>query len=273
MREPARFSGTLNFVYAHWPYFAGLYGGMILMLLAIGYSLDRGWLSFVPLATAVWLILGYLFCVSIWHGYQLYDLAGLRPYYILFDMASLAPEQDLVYIDVGLRQRPIALSRRLTSGRVVVVDIYTPQWMPSAALARWRQQWQHPPVDPRLNWRDGRIDLLPVPDNSVEAVMLCQICSEIWQDGDRELLLREVWRILKPNGRLLLAEPSRTQSAWAAHGLAAINLPTPDYWHQLLATTKFRFNREQDINGHIYCIIARKPAATEGQQLAFDLRY
>lgn len=273
MREPARLSGTLNYIYAHWPMFAGLYGGIIFMLLTVGYSLDRGWFSFVPLATAVCLVLGYLFGSAVWHGYQLYDLAGLRPYSLLFDMGTLLPENNLVYVDVGLRQRPIALSRRLTTGRVVVVDIYTPQWMPAPSLARWRQQWQHPPADPRLNWRDGRIDLLPLPDNSVEAVMLCQICSEIWQDGDRLLLLREVWRVLKPNGRLLFAEPSRTQSAWIAHGLGALALPTPAYWHNLLAEANFRTAREQDINGHIYCMVARKPASSEGQQLAFDLRY
>jgi SAM-dependent methyltransferase len=272
MQEPARFSGTIQYIYAHWLSFSLVYGGIVVALLVIGISLDRGWLGFVPMATAVLLLLSYFFLAASWRGYQLFDQRGLRPHIALFEMGALDPEDDLVYIDLGLRQRPLNLCRRLTTGHLTVVDIYNPQWMPDRSLTRWRNRWPHPPQDPRLSWRDGQFNLLPLPDESVTAVILCQITSELWLHGDRLVLLREVFRILQPDGRLLFAEPCRNQIAWLTLGLGAWGLETAVYWRNLLTEAGFRIRREQELNGYIHCIRAHKPTPTEAKQLAFDLK-
>ncbi|NJN55623.1 MAG: hypothetical protein HC804_13250, partial [Anaerolineae bacterium] len=135
MYNTQHLNGTLSAIYAQWPRFALLYGGMIVSLLFMGLSLEQGWVGFVPLATAVLLILAYFFLASLWLVYQLYDQRGLRPAHILFDMGLLLPEDQLVYVDVGIRYRPITLSRRLTIGHITVVDIFNPQWMTPAALS------------------------------------------------------------------------------------------------------------------------------------------
>jgi hypothetical protein len=273
MQESEKLNGTATAIYAHWPRFALLYGGMVATLLFMGISLDQGWLSFVPLATAVLIVLAYFFLASLWAIYQLYDRRGLRPAHILFDMGQLLPEDRLVYVDVGLRYRPILLSRRLTVGHIVVVDIFNPQWMAAAVLGRWRQQLAHPQPDPRLSWREGQIDLLPLPDDSAKAVMLCQVTSPIWQHGDRLALLREAYRVLEPDGRLLFAEQCRTQTTWLADGPAAAQLPTAAYWNNLLTETGFRIQREQNPNGLILLIRAQKPGTAQASQLAFDLKF
>lgn len=273
MQEPGRLNGTLSAIYAHWPRFALLYGGMIVTLLFMGISLDQGWVGFVPLATAVLLVLAYFFLTSLWLIYQLYDQHGLRPPYILFDMGLLLPEDRLIYVDVGIRYRPMALSRRLTIGHITVVDIFNPQWMTSPSLIRWRKRWPHPVPDPRLSWREGQIDLLPLPDDSAKAVMLCQVTSPIWQHGDRLALLREAYRVLEPDGRLLFAEQSRTQTLWLMSGLAAAQMPSAGYWRHLLAEAGFRIQREQTPNGLITLIRAQKPGMTQARQLAFDLKF
>lgn len=273
MQEPGPFNGTIQYIYAHWPRFGLLYGGIIVALLVMGVSIDRGWVGFVPLATAVLLVLAHFFLASLWVGFQLYDREGMCPHHALFDLGFLTPEDDLVYVDLGRRQRPIDLSRRLTTGHITVVDIYTPQWMPNRSLVRWRTHWQHPLPDPRMSWRDGQIDLLPLPDASATAVILCQITSEIWQHGDRLVLLQEVYRILKPDGRLLFAEQCRTQTTWLTEGFAALQKPTAAYWRTLLTEAGFRIRREQNANGLILTIRAQKPSPTEARQLAFDLKY
>lgn len=273
MQELEKFNGTLAAIYAHWPRFALLYGGMVVALLVMGISLDRGWLSFVPLATAVLLILAYFFLASLWAVYQLYDQRGLRPTHILFDMGQLLPEDRLVYVDVGLRYRPILLSRRLTIGHITVVDIFNPQWIAAVTLGRWRRQLPHPQSDPRLSWREGQFDLLPLPDDSAKTMMLCQVVSPIWEHGDRLALLREAYRVLEPDGRLLFAEQCRTQTTWLTAGPAAAQLPTAGYWRTLLAEAGFHIQREQNPNGLITLIRAHKPGVTQARQLAFDLKF
>ena len=54
-------------------------------------------------------------------------------------------------------------------------------------------------------------DLLPLPDSSFDKVFLAH-CLEM-SDNPRELL-REVWRVLTPGGRLLVIVPNRT-GLWA----------------------------------------------------------
>ncbi len=227
----------------------------------------------MPLATAVLLALAYFFLASLWGVYQLHDRHGLRPAHILFDMGQLLPEDRLVYVDVGVRYRPILLSRRLTIGHITVVDIFNPQWMAASSLARWRTYLPHPQPDPRLSWREGQFDLLPLPDDSAKALMLCQVVSYIWEHGDRLALLREAYRVLEPDGRLLFAEQSRTQTTWLTDGPAAAQLPPANYWRGLLIEAGFHIQREQNPNGLITLIRAHKPGTTQARQLAFDLKF
>jgi len=59
----------------------------------------------------------------------------------------------------------------------------------------------------------AELDCLPLPDESVSrAIMLHALETE----ADPEAVLRELWRVLKPNGRVLVIVPNRT-GFWAHH--------------------------------------------------------
>lgn len=140
-------------------------------------------------------------------------------------MGQVPATERFAYIDLGLQRQAIGLSRRLTTGQVIVIDIYNPQWTTSPWLVRWRSQEPPPPTDPRLSWREGSLNLLPLPDESVNTVMMCHVAGEFWQEGDRAALLAEAFRILKPQGQLLLAETVRSQTNWLVYGLGGFGLP------------------------------------------------
>lgn len=269
----SRYSGTRTYLLANWPRFGLLYLGAIVMLVAAGLSASRGWLSFVPLATAVCLILIYFMVVGIWEARQRYDLDGITPHHVLFDMGQIQATERLAYIDLGLQRQAIGLSRRLTTGQIIVIDVYNPQWTISSWLVRWRSQQPAPPDDPRLSWRDGSLNLLPLPDESINTVVLCHVAGEFWQEGDRITLLKEAYRILKPQGQLLLAESVRSQMNWVVRGFAGFNLPTADYWRKLLQQSGYRIRNEKNLGGLSYCIRAQKPTPAEAQQLSFKLEF
>ena len=273
MNGSKRFNGTRHFVYAHWPLFAGLYGCMVFALLVIGISAMQGWLSFIPMATAVLLISGFFLLTTVWSAYQLYDYGGVQPHHVLFDMGHIQATDTFVYIDLGYRRRAISLSRRLTTGRIVVLDIYNPQWMTSQALVRLRRRMLIPKPDPRLSFRDASMDLMPLPDKSVPVVILCQIASELWQRGDQITLLKEIHRVLTPNGRLLMAERTRTQTNWMVMGPLALSLKRQEDWQKLLQTAGFVVRRTQDLAGVISCFRADKPSPAEARQMAFELTF
>ena len=268
-----RFSGTRTFLLANWPRFVLLYIGMVAALIIMGLSAMRGWLSFIPLATAAFLIVIYYMAAGIWEARQRYDLDGITPHHVLFDMGQLPATERFAYVDLGLQRQAIGLSRRLTTGQIIVIDIYNPQWTISPWLVRWRTQQPPPPADPRLIWREGNLSLLPLPDESINTVMVCHVAGEFWQDGDRIALLREAYRILKPQGQLLLAESVRSQTNWLIRGVACLGLPTADYWRKLLQQSGYRIRSEKNLGGLSYCVRAQKPTPAEAQQLSFKLEF
>lgn len=273
MNDQNRFRGTLLYVFANWPVYLGLYGGLVLMLVIIGVSAQQGWLGLIPLAAAVFTVLAYFLAASLWATHRLYDPDGIRPHHVLFDLGGLRATDTLAFIDVGYRRRALSLSRRLTTGKIVIVDVYNPQLAPGASLARQRKRLLHPPADPRLSWRDGSISLLPLPDKSISVVMLCEVTSAFWQRGDQLSLLREAHRVLVPNGRLLLAERTRTRTGWLTLGPAALGLKTGAYWEQLLQEAGFVIRRIEDEQGLIACFRADKPTPSEARQLALELAF
>ncbi|MBE2223173.1 MAG: methyltransferase domain-containing protein [Anaerolineae bacterium] len=271
MKRSTRYRGITRHVSANWPIFAVMYIGLVLVLLISGISLQKGWLSFVPLMLALGIVLVYFLGTSLWAAHKLHDLDGLRPYDVLFDMGQIKATDSIVYVDLGLRVAPLHLRRRLTTGKIIVVDVYNPQWTTGQALIRARAQAPQPPSDPRLVWQNGRFDLLPLPDKSVPFVMLDQILSQCWQEGDRVRLLKEAHRILTPNGRLLLAERIRTQTNWLVYGPGGARFKPVDYWQDLLQETGFIVRRQENLSGLIYCFRADNPSGSEARQLALAL--
>jgi ubiquinone/menaquinone biosynthesis C-methylase UbiE len=162
------------------------------------------------------------------------------------------------------------MARRLTTGRITVIDIYNPNLTPDGSLARAHRQALHPHPDPRLSWRDSDISLLPLSDSSVPAVILSEVASEFWQQGDRERLIIEIYRVLAPGGRLILAERVRTTANLLTMGLDGFGLETADYWRDLITQTGFRIKREESLEELMHFIRADKPLPYEGQQLIFD---
>ncbi len=264
---------TFLHIRAHWPRFAILYGAIVAALFFIGFSAFQGWIGFIPMTMALILVLVYFLLMAFWSTQKLYGPHGIRPYHQLFDMGNIRSRSDFVYIDVGLRYQPLSLSRRLTVGKITVIDVYNPQWTTNRSLVRWREQMPHPPSDPRLTWLDGNIHLLPIPDASVETVVLCQILSEFWQKGDRGALLNEVHRILKSGGQLLFAERVRTQTNWLTLGPTAMHLSSTKYWHKLLTENGFGVQKQQIIQGLVYCVQTTKLSPSQARQLAFQLDY
>lgn len=271
MKRTSRYRGTLRHISSNWPIFTLLYGGLALALFVAGVSLQEGWFSFVPLMLALSILLGYFLAAGLWAAHKLYDPDGLRPHDALFDLGQIQAKDTMVYVELGSRHNPLLLRRRLTTGKIIVVDVYNPQWTTGQALARARAAAPQPPSDPRLVWQNGRFDLLPLPDKSVPYVMLDQILSQCWQEGDRVRLLKEVNRILTPNGRLLLSERVRSQTNWLVLGPAGIRLQPLTYWQELLQETGFVIRREVDMQGLICCLRADKPSASQARQLSLDL--
>ena len=261
-----RYPGTVAYLAAHWPRYLVLYGGGALFaVLVVLISTAQGWWAFVPFMLAFLLVLSYFLGAQLWAAIRLFDSGDVD---FMFAQANLAPQDESVLISLGRRRAALQLSRSLTSGHLYVVDVYNPQLVPSSAIARARYQAPVVYPDSRVSWGEGDINLLPLPDNSVEVVLLHHLLSAFWQHGDRVTLLREISRVLAPNGRLVLAERMRSQTNLVTLGPLGWRLPTPRYYYDMMAMAGFVDGRDFVRHGGLVHVLrARKPMPTEGWQM------
>ncbi len=265
------FSDTRTFVRNRWPIYGSLYGVCILALLGLGLGLVTGWYALVPLALAAVLIAAYFLIAMTWAAHLAYDRHD--PLRLLFAMSHTKPEDHIANIELGERSTSIWLARHLTTGSVAAIDIYNPESNTSGPLRRARMRAEHPASDPRLSWIDGSPGLLPLADRSVSCVFLNEVLSEFWQDSERERLLREVHRVLKPDGRVLFVDRVRTQTSLLLWLPRAIDAPAAAYWKALLIRSGFDVQQEQDIEGLLVGLRGDKALPTLARQLTLGLEY
>ncbi|MGB3717849.1 MAG: class I SAM-dependent methyltransferase [Candidatus Promineifilaceae bacterium] len=252
-----RYSGTFSYVQTHWPtYLIGYGGGVAFILSALWVSFDQGWFAFVNLALAGSLILIYFFVASLWAAHKLYDGGDIID--AVFELGDLDPGQTMIYLDLGLRATGIALSRRLTTGRVIIVDIYNPQLAPARWLSRATQRAERQVDDPRIIWKGGSIDLFPLPDQTMPAVILIMSASEFWQEGDRMQLFEEIYRVLSPGGMLLMVERVRTSTNWMVLGPATLRMRNASYWRSAFERVGFKTTRESEQNDMLHFFRAER---------------
>ena len=241
------YQGTIRYIRTRWPtYLLGYGGGIALLLLLVLVSLDQGWFGFVNLAFAGLLMMLYFSLATLWAIHRLYDDFEIIDQ--LIELGEVYPDQRIIYIDLGLKSWAVALSRHLTTGRVIVIDVYNPQLAPARWLSRANRLSPQPEADPRLDWKGGSIDLLPLPDNSVPVIILNSIVSEFWQDGDREELLSEALRVLANNGLMLCVERVRTLTNWLVLGPGTLRYQKSSYWRNLLERRGFSVVSEKTLH-------------------------
>ena len=273
MSVKRRFRRTLRHIRTHWPMFVALYGALVAGMLLIGLSLALGWFSFIPFSLVIMLLAAYFLAALTYVAYRINDAPGGTAAEILVEMAHTRAEERVVCIDLGLRATALTIAQRLTTGQVTIIDVYNPQSNNDAALRRARARAYKPPDDPRLNWIDGSINLLPLPDRSVAAVYMNHILSEFWLPEERRQLLAEVFRILTPEGKLLIAEPIRAETDLLLTGLVTYTLPPSDSWRSLLQSAGFVIGREEKARGLLTCIRADKPSPSAGKQMQLNLEF
>lgn len=260
-------TSALQHVSIHWPtYLFGYGGGAVFALIIVLLSVQQGWWGFIPLMFAWLLVLFYFFGASLWMAHTYNEQHDVEQ---LIAWAQLDPTIPFAHIELGQKRLALRLVRYLTTGKLTVVDVYNPQLTPGAALARARAKtypiWQ---ADPRLIWLEGTIDLLPLPDKSVPVVTIAYTLIEFWQEGDREQLLREIYRVLKPGGRCILLEEVRHPQHVVALGPLVWRRPAAAYWHTLLTKVGFTIRKEQSLHtGLVQAYRADKPVQYQSRQL------
>jgi ubiquinone/menaquinone biosynthesis C-methylase UbiE len=92
------------------------------------------------------------------------------------------------------------------SGSVIGVDVWNPRAVSGNRAESVRENPAREGVGSRVEAKEGDARKLPFDDGSFDVVVSNFVVHELQERGDREQMMREVARVLKPGGRVALVD-------------------------------------------------------------------
>jgi SAM-dependent methyltransferase len=231
--------------YLNWLFnpFHGMDASGIYDLLATNSPTERG----------LYLNLGY------WRDAQDLDAASDALAMLVGETAALGPEDTVLDCGFGFGDQDILWAQTLKPARIIGLNITASQ----VELARRRVAKLG--LDEQIDLRDGSATDMPIESASVDKVLALECAFHFRTRTD---FFREAWRVLRPGGRLVLADiipmpavtgfPARLEQrlSWGlVAGKFAIppdNAYTRPTYHAKLALAGFDQIRIESIREHVY---------------------
>jgi len=122
----------------------------------------------------------------------------------LLDAVALKGDEQVLDVGCGRGLALIGAAKQLTSGRATGIDLWSPKDLsansPAAALANAAVEG----VADKVVIDTGDMCALPYPDGRFDAVLSMTAIHNVPTVAGRDQALNEIWRVLKPGGRLAI---------------------------------------------------------------------
>lgn len=188
----------------------GLIVAAIVAAVVAVVGLSQGWVGIGASALVALLWCGTVVGAMLWTS----KVAKLRERDRILDLADLEGDEVLLDLGCGRGLLLVEAAKRLPGGEAVGVDRWTAKDLsantPAGALHNARLEG----VTVHVETGDARE--LPFEDETFDAVVSSYVLHNIPGAGDRRRAVREIDRVLKPGGRLVLVDLARTDEYVAA---------------------------------------------------------
>jgi ubiquinone/menaquinone biosynthesis C-methylase UbiE len=246
------YSGTMSTLLYNWPIFASiLFFGLVMLAVSFLLPAPWSWLSLTCGLGALGLILSILATT-----YIVYDWGATHEYDRLAELGDLAQANVIVDITCGKLRGTRGLLPLFQQGHYFLIDIYDAEKMRESALRRAREMEPPLQTNRRIYQQPGQVDSLPLPHNWADIIYCDFSLHEIPKPGDREALFAEFARVLKPAGRLLIAEHGRDLFNFMAFGPGVFSFFSPAIWRQHIVEAGLTIQHHERWRGLVHLWVA-----------------
>jgi ubiquinone/menaquinone biosynthesis C-methylase UbiE len=172
---------------------------------------------------------------------------------IINRMSALNEIENPQLLDVGCGtgRTAIKIAKVLKKGgHLYGIDIYEKFAIAGNALDTVQKNAQIEMVDDKTSFQYGSATNIPFEDENFDIVNISSVLHELHDPNDQIKAIKEIYRVLKPQGYLYLSEWNRTSRQCIGYcGFCCFVFKKKNYWENLLKKFEFRDINYENIAG------------------------
>lgn len=232
IRKP--FQGVRNIIVFNWHFYFG--AAVLTLFLSCAHFIFES----IPLA--YFLIPAGFICimvlVSLLVSTYIYDLSGL---YSLnwIDRLSIGQPDTVINVNAGFDETTPLLISRYSEATFQVLDFYDPEKHTEVSIKRARRSY--PPMPGTLKISTAQI---PLENESTDVIFAILSAHEIRNDLERIGFFKELHRILKRDGRIIITEHLRDLPNFLAYTLGFFHFHSKKTWRYTFVKANLQLSEE-----------------------------
>jgi SAM-dependent methyltransferase len=246
--ERGRYQGMIQILQYNRRFYGSAVSAVVLALL-IALRVPPMWRVLLLSAAAPTL---FWLCSSLLVSHYVYDR------FPLYDMSWLArtlsqPPRRWVNIHAGLDETSSLLAALFPSAEGKVLDIYDPREMTERSIEQARRMNPTSALAIPADWR-----ALPLPDHSLDAVFLVFTAHELRRHEARVRFFRELVRVLRAGGEVVLVEHSRDWANFVVFGPGFLHFFSKRAWMRAADAARLQVRTEFSLTPFVHVFILRR---------------
>jgi ubiquinone/menaquinone biosynthesis C-methylase UbiE len=248
MRKP--FQGVWNIVHFNWHFYVLALGLLLLIIIFLNSTTSPFDIYLSVLGFLVFLST----FISLTVSYYVYDFSGL---YELNWIDSSNENKQIININAGFDETSLLLKNKFPNAQLTVFDFYDPEQHTEISIKRARKAY---PLFP--NTKSVMTNNLPFADNEADQIFLTFAAHEIRNEQERVTFFKELERILKPTGQIIVTEHLRDTTNFLAYNIGFFHFYSKQTWYKTFETVNFIIKKEQKLTPFISTFTLSKHGGT-----------
>jgi ubiquinone/menaquinone biosynthesis C-methylase UbiE len=200
-----------------------------------------------------WIITAFGIYMIVAHFLSLYVFTGVGTtrFGLIAKHMELKGNEYVLDVGTGTGRTAIQVAKRLTTGKLVGIDIWDTMELGGNSPERAYKNAEIEGVKEKVEFKFGNVLEIPFDDDVFDIVTCSSVLNNLPGEKNRIKALKEILRVLKPKGKLMLLEPLRNFRMFCAFTpFAFFQLGTREDWENYAKTagfSKMRFYGERGI--------------------------
>jgi ubiquinone/menaquinone biosynthesis C-methylase UbiE len=217
MRKP--FQGIWNIVRFNWHYFV-LASSLVVLLVFIQCYFSS--LSLITNIIALLIVCSTLISLAV--SAYIYDISDLYKFSWLTQLKK-GENDRVINIHAGFDETSNLLKCKFAISEIFVADFYDPTKHTEVSIKRARKAY--PPFP---NTQQVSTTHLPIQDNVADMIFIILSAHEIRSEDERITFFKELHRVLKPCGQVIVTEHLRDTANFFAYNIGFFHFHSKATW-------------------------------------------